>query len=249
MKYMNTLKKKYPDKKITYFHLFSMAIAKTIYNRPLLNRYVINKKYYDKDDVVLGFVAKVAFDDKSKELMTNITVEPSWNVFDMADYIYSKVNTIRHGDEAKENESDGAVNMVGKLPRPIMSLAMKLVKFADNHDMLPISWTKNLIYYSSCIISNLGSIDCGSIYHNLTDLGSNSILFTIGKIHEAVVVTNKKAEVRNVCDFGINLDERIADGLYFAKSVKLFEYILNNPELLEGRADDIINISDKKSNK
>ena len=35
----------------------------------------------------------------------------------------------------------------------------------------------------------------------------------------------------------MNMDERIADGYYFAKSLKMFEYIINNPELLEERAD------------
>ena len=32
---------------------------------------------------------------------------------------------------------------------------------------------------------------------------------------------------------GIKVDERIADGYYFAKSLKLFEYIINNPKMLE----------------
>lgn len=248
VKYMDDLKKIYPEKKITYFHLFSMAIAKTFFNRPLLNRYIINKKYYDKYDVTLGFVAKVSFDDISKELMTNIVVDPSWSVFELADDVYNRVNKIR--TSKNENDTDGAVNMVGSLPKPLLSLAMKIVKFADNHDMVPSSWTKDLIYYSSCIVSNLGSINCGSIYHNLTDLGTNSILFTMGKIHKESSVDDKdKVVVRNVCDFGINLDERIADGFYFAKSIQLFEYILNNPKLLEGRADDIINIDSKKKNK
>ena len=41
-----------------------------------------------------------------------------------------------------------------------------------------------------------------------------------------------KTEIRKICEFGINLDERIADGFYFAKSIQLAEYIAKNPELL-----------------
>ena len=54
------LKKYYDDKKkdddrITYFHLFATAIAKTIYNKPLLNRFIINGNKYDRNDVTLSF--------------------------------------------------------------------------------------------------------------------------------------------------------------------------------------------------
>ena len=40
-----------------------------------------------------------------------------------------------------------------------------------------------------------------------------------------------------MCEFGANIDERIADGFYFVKSLKLFEYILQNPKLLEDNCD------------
>ena len=34
-------------------------------------------------------------------------------------------------------------------------------------------------------------------------------------------------------DIGATLDERIADGFYFARSLKLIKHILANPELLD----------------
>ena len=43
----------------------------------------------------------------------------------------------------------------------------------------------------------------------------------------------------------MNVDERIADGVYFAKSIKLFEYILQNPELLETKACEKIERENK----
>ena len=44
-----------------------------------------------------------------------------------------------------------------------------------------------------------------------------------------------------MCEFGINFDERVADGYYFAKSVKMLEYIFNNPKLLDEKASKKIN--------
>ena len=53
------LKKYYEDKKkdnskITYFHLFSTAVAKIIYNKSRLNRFVINGHAYARNEVTLA---------------------------------------------------------------------------------------------------------------------------------------------------------------------------------------------------
>ena len=39
--------------------------------------------------------------------------------------------------------------------------------------------------------------------------------------------------VCDMVDIGITLDERVADGFYFGRSLKLVQYLLANPELLE----------------
>ena len=60
------------------------------------------------------------------------------------------------------------------------------------------------------------------------------------------MVIDGKVVIRDVCEFGITLDERIADGVYFAKCVNLLEYILNNPQLLEDDASAKIIIDKNK---
>lgn len=244
VKYMEKLKKKYPDKKITYFHIFSMAIAKVVYNRPLLNRFVLNRKYYDHNDVSLGFVAKVSFDDTAKEFCSTIKIPGDADLFKVADIFNEVVSKVRGNNQ---NKTDGVIDFVGKLPGILVRIIMWAFKLLDNYDLLPSSLIANDIYHSTLIISNLGSINCGSIYHNLTDFGTSSTLLTIGTIHkEPVVMEDGKIVARDIVDFGINLDERIADGVYFAKSVQLFEYILQNPKLLEGKANDVIDRSFKR---
>ena len=50
---------------------------------------------------------------------------------------------------------------------------------------------------------------------------------------EQIINKDNKKEVRSICEFGINLDERIADGFYFAKSLKLIKHLFKNPALLD----------------
>ncbi len=244
VKYMEKLKKKYPDKKITYFHVFSMAIAKVVYNRPLLNRFVLNGKYYDHNDVSLGFVAKVAFEDAAKECVSTVKIPGDTDLLGVADIFNGVVSKIRSNSN---NKTDNVIDLVGKLPGFLVKIIMSIFKLLDRYDLLPSSLITNDIYHSTLIISNLGSINCGSIYHNLTDFGTSSTLLTIGTIHkEPVVMEDGQIVARDIVDFGVNLDERIADGVYFARSVQLFEYILQNPKLLEGKANDIIDRSFKR---
>lgn len=243
IEYIEKLKKKEETKHITYFHAFSIAAGKLIYNRPLMNRFIINKKYYDRKDVTISFVAKREFTDEAEENFSVIKVDEKDNIFTLSHKISGQVKKVR---TSSMNSADKFMDTIGKLPGFIKKIIVFFLKFADNHDLIPESLTNDSIYHSSLLMSNLGSIGCDSIYHNLTDFGTNSILMTIGRIKEVPSVVNGKVVVRKVCDFGVNIDERIADGFYFVKSLKLFEYILNNPKLLENDANTKIEVVLKK---
>ena len=45
-------------------------------------------------------------------------------------------------------------------------------------------------------------------------------------------------EMREVLDLGLTLDERIADGYYYSKTIKLLKHLLQNPQLLEAPAKE-----------
>lgn len=235
VKYMKEKKKSEPE--TTYFHALSMACAKTIYNRPRLNRYIINHNCYERDEVTLSFVAKVNFEDDAKEILSVLKVLPSDNIDDLRNKIKDKVNKVRNN---KQNDTDNTVDILDKLPKPILGIVVPVVKWMDRHDFLPKNFNDNLIYNSTVILSNLGSIKCGAIYHNITNFGSNSILITFGDIHKEPMIVDNKIEIRDVIDIGATLDERIADGVYMAKAINLLEYILKNPQTLEEHANEKI---------
>ncbi|NLC47922.1 MAG: 2-oxo acid dehydrogenase subunit E2 [Tenericutes bacterium] len=246
VKYIEKKKTEDTENKLTYFHAFSMAFAKLAYNRPLLNRFIANRTFYDRNDVILAFVAKIAFSDSSEEVMINIKVDENDSIFDLRDKILEKVNKTRSSKEGdKKDGTNDIVDIIGRLPKFIRVPIVGFVKFLDKHGWLPNSFTADNIYYSTAILSNLGNLGIGSIYHNVTNFGTSSIIATIGKIHKEVITDEDgKQKLVDVCDFGVNMDERIADGYYFAKSLKVFEHILKNPELLEGKANEKIEIKE-----
>ena len=217
----------------TYFHAFLTAIGKVMYNRPFLNRFIVNRHMYEHNKVLLSFAAKVSFEDSAEEMMLVVPIEENDNIESISRKTAEMVDKIRNAKEEKAG-ANGVADILGKLPNLFRVPIMALVSFFGKHGMLPKSMTDNNIYFSSMIISNLGSIKCGAIYHNLADFGTCSSLTTIGEIvNQKRIDDDGTEELRKVCSFGVTIDERIADGFYFARSVQMIEYILQHPEMLE----------------
>lgn len=223
----------------TFFHAFATAIGKTIYNRPKLNQFICNRHLYAHNDVTLAFVAKMSLDDKSEEIMMIIDIKPEDNITSIKEQISEKVSNLRHKKEKVEKKgSNSAIDVLGKLPNILRVPVFGIMKFADKRGWIPSALVSDNIYYSSMIISNLGSIQCGAIYHNLANFGTSSSLATMGEILPTKVLTSDGSEeIQQLCEFGITLDERIADGFYFAKCAQMIEYLLMNPHLLEEPAN------------
>ena len=224
---------------LTYFHAFVTAIGKLIYNRKYLNRFVSNRHIYEHNEIIISFVAKLDFDDKSEEVMILVPISTNDNIISISNKIREKIKKIRSGNN-KDEGANKAIQILGKLPNIVRVPIVGLLKWCDKKGFLHKSLIEDNLYYSSIIVSNLGSIKCGAIYHNINDFGACSSLATMGEIKDELCIVDDKQVVKKICEFGVNIDERIADGYYFAKSIKLLESFLDNPKMLEDRIDEKI---------
>ncbi len=139
--------------------------------------------------------------------------------------------------KTRNDNSNGMNDILGvvtKFPRWLLNLVMSLVRWLDYHGILPSFLSDGDINFTTVMFSNLGSVKANCCYHHLNNYGNNSIIATVGVIQEE---NNKK-----YVDIGFTLDERIADGIYFAKSIKMLKYILENPKLLDEDVDKKIEL-------
>ncbi len=126
------------------------------------------------------------------------------------------------------------MDILVKLPRWLLKLVTGIINKLDNRGKLPKSMTESDPYCSSVFVSNLGSIKMHASYHHLTNYGNNSLFAIIDEKHlHPFFDENGNCEMREALRLGLTVDERIADGTYFAKSVRLMKKLLENPELLE----------------
>ena len=225
-------KKKKDGESITFFHAFVTGIGKVIYNRNRINRFVQNRHVFEHNDIVISFVAKVSFEDKAEEIMIMVPIKEDDNIYTISEYIKNKVDGIRNKKVNKEGAND-AIDVLGKLPNIIRIPVVGLLKFMDQKGILPASLVKDNLYYSSMIVSNIGTLGSNSIHHNINNFGTCSSLATMGEIKDEEVIIDGKKEIRKICDWGIAFDERVADGFYLIKSLEIMQYIFDHPEMLE----------------
>lgn len=220
-----------PAYRYNLFQLVVTALLKTITLRPKMNRFIANKNMYQRNEVSAAFVIKTVFSDSGGEALAFIHAADDDNIDTIHDEIFRQVSDRRRGEKETTTNS---MEILQKLPRLLTKAFVRFVYFLDRHGKVPQTFIHADPYYSSVVLSNLGSIGLKSAYHHLTNWGTNSIFCAIGEIKRRPFYDEDgNIHMKDSVDLGLTIDERIADGYYYAKTVKLFCRLLENPELLE----------------
>ena len=225
-----------PEYKYTFFQLIVTALIKTVTLRPKMNRFIANKNIYQRNEVSASFVIKKQFADEAKEGLAFIHATDNTTLDEVHDEIYRQVTSCRSG---KQDSTSDAMDMFKRMPRFLAKALINIICVLDRHGKVPRSLIETDPYYSSVVLTNLGSIGMHSGYHHLTNWGTNSLFAAIGEKKERPFYDNDGIpHMRQSVDIGITIDERLADGYYYSKTVKLLKYLLENPELLDKPAGE-----------
>lgn len=225
-----------PEYKYTFFQLIVAALIKTITLRPKMNRFIANKNIYQRNEVSASFVIKKQFADEAKEGLAFIHATDNTTLDEIHDEIYRQVTSCRGG---KQDSTSDAMDMFKRMPRFLAKALINIICVLDRHGKVPRSLIETDPYYSSIVLTNLGSIGMHSGYHHLTNWGTNSLFAAIGEKKERPFYNDDgTSHMRQSVDIGITIDERLADGYYYSKTVKLLKYLLENPEFLNKPAGE-----------
>lgn len=212
------------------FHAICTAVARTIYHRPKLNWFISGKRFYERKDITLSFVVKQKFRDDADESLMFLKVEPDMNLDSISKMILGDVEKVRR---EKSNDLDRLMDFVGSLPRPVLELFFGSLRVLEYHGIMPKALTDGDPNYSSVLLANLGSIGADSCYHHLNNYGTCSFMITIGVLHkEQKLMYDGIWQERDVINCTFTLDERLSDGFYNAKSLRIAKYLLEHPESL-----------------
>lgn len=234
-RYLEKLNADNPEFKYTMFHIIVTAMIRCITLRPYMNRFIANNTLYEKNEISAAFTVKKYFADEAHEGLAFIHGKEDSNIHSIHEDIKRQVWNCRKGNG---DASSNAMDFLLKVPRPVARLVGKVARMLDRHGWLPKSLIATDPYHASVVLSNLGSIKLKSGYHHLTNWGTNSVFVIIGEAKKRPVFNDDGTyEMKETVDLGLTVDERIADGYYFSKTIRLLKKLLENPELLEQPAN------------
>ena len=229
--YLSKINAENPQFKYTLFHLIVAAMIKCITLRPKLNRFIANKNTYQRNEVSASFVIKKQFSDNSLEGLAFVHAKPDSTLHSIHEDIRRQVQDCRGG---KIDSSSDSMDLFNRMPRFLSKFLVWIVTRLDVHGWVPQSLIETDPYYSSVVLSNLGSIRLQSGYHHLTNWGTNSIFVAVGQIKmRPFFQEDGSFSMKNSIDLGLTIDERLADGYYYSKTVRLLQYLLEHPQTLE----------------
>jgi hypothetical protein len=218
-------------RKWSFFHVVLAALGRTLEERPKLNRFVVGRRLYQRRAIELSFAVKKRFEDDAPLTTVKTSLGKGATLDDVAERIDRAVGAGR--GEARTT-SEGEMGLLIRLPRFLVRLAMALQRAADYFGLLPAAMIRTDPLYASAFVANLGSVGIDAAYHHLYEYGTVPLFVAIGRIRKGLVVSESgETQVRDVVTLRFSFDERVADGFYCARSLELFQRLVENPQLLE----------------
>lgn len=221
-----------PKKRYGIFHVFLTTIVRSFALRPQMNRFIMNHKYYQRNDIIFSFIVKRQMTDEGDERTAIITFDPNDTIDTVADRVDENIERARNDDS---HEDEDTIKTVLKLPKFIVTAFIALLRKLDSIGKMPKFLADIDSMHVSAYIANLGSIGLDSIpFHHLYEWGTSSVFIVMGKLHKVKYIGDSgEEEVKDVMDITVTIDERIADGIYFARTIDLFKRLMKNPSELE----------------
>ena len=223
--------------KYGYNQFFIAALIRVLALRPQLNRFVANKTIYQRHKIVIGYVIKKEFSDEGEESTTISTFERDSSIFDVRETLSKEIKGVR---ESSDDEAGEFIGSLMKLPKFMISFIVWIFDMSIIIGRMPKSLRGIDVMQASAFIANLGSIGLENVpYHHLYDRGTCALFLTLGRVRKDFVMTKDGMVEKHFVDIKLSMDERIADGFYYIKSLDLLESILKNPEQLEERLKEV----------
>ena len=219
-------------KGIGMLHFLIAAYIRLISMLPGLNRFVVGRRIYARHDICVVMTVKRALSIDASETTIKVYFEPTDTIFDVYRKMNEKIEEIKASDE--NNNTEAVAEAICRLPRILLRLTIQILRIMDYFGWLPESLTDASPFHGSMIITDLGSLRIGPIFHHIYNFGTLPAFIAFGAKHHVYELDRHGNMVDNkYIDMKFTLDERTVDGHYFAQAFQAWRYLFLHPEILE----------------
>ena len=218
--------------RLSYLDVVNAALIRVYAKMPALNRFVMNGRVFANEDIKIAMAVKKSLRDDGD----STTIKVSYTGHEDAITVRDKFQTEiwKNKEAGSENSTDKLMETLMSLPNGILRVIVAILKWLDRINALPTFLIDMLPFHSSVFVTYLKSIGIRSIYHHIYDFGTIGMFVCIGKEQYIPVVDKKTMDIKpaKVLELKVVADERICDGLYHARAMRLFKKILEHPQQL-----------------
>lgn len=219
-------------KGIGLLHFLIAVHIRGISMLPGLNRFVAGRRVYAANDITIVMTVKRSLSIDATETTIKVHFQPTDTIFDVYRKLNEKIEEIK-ADDGNNNTEDVAEALC-KAPRFLLRFALQLLRIGDYFGILPESLIEASPFHGSMIVTDLGSLRIGPIYHHIYNFGTLPVFIAFGAKYVKYEV-NRRGEVekKKYVDLKLVSDERICDGHYYAQFLQAYRYMFQHPEIVE----------------
>ncbi len=214
--------------KISYMALILAAYHRAYLENPKINRFVMNKRIYQRNHFCVSFVIlKTRADGTPDETTLKVYFEPDDTIVSINDKIEKIIEENSAADH--DNSTDKFANFLFSAPL-LPDIVVGLARLLDRWGLLPKFIIELSPFHTSLFITNLASINTAPIYHHCYEFGTTSVFLCMGR----PTANYLDGEYREkLMPLKCVMDERICTGVDFARFWTSFNRYMKHPELLE----------------
>ena len=222
-------------------HVLLAAYVRGVAKYPQLNRFISGQKIYSHgSDIQYCMTVKKEMSVDSPDTTVKVHLTPG----DTAADVYHKLNAaIEEVKSTQELDSglDNLVQYLNLVPSVVLKFTVWLLKLLDYFGLVPGFLLELSPFHGSLFFTSMGSLGIRPVYHHLYDFGNLPVFAAFGCKRKALELQEDGSVVqRKYIDCKFTLDERIADGYYYATFFKYYRRLLRNPEVLDQPPEEIV---------
>ena len=142
--------------------------------------------------------------------------------------------------EGNNNTEDVAESLC-KAPRFLLRFALCILRVMDYFGWLPQSLVDASPFHGSMIITDVGSLRIGPIFHHIYNFGTLPVFIVFGsKRHAYEIDRHGQVVDHKYVDCKFVMDERTVDGHYYAQFLQAIRYLFQHPEILEAPPTKVV---------
>lgn len=218
-------------KGIGILHFIIAAYIRGVSMLPGMNRFVVGRRIYARDNIEVVMTVKRSLAIDATETTIKVVFEPTDTIFDVYRKMSEKIDEIK---TVESNNTEDVAEAMCKAPRFLLRFALTILRIMDYFGWLPQSLLDASPFHGSMIITDLGSLRIGPIYHHIYNFGTLPVFISFGaKRHAYELDRHGNMVDRKYVDCKFVMDERTVDGHYYAQFLQAFRYICQHPEIVE----------------